>query len=354
VAGYVTRPRDVAQPGSAPEWGSGGRRFESGRPDLVSDEIISTCRCARGVDPSGASRWVPTRHPLGRLVSREFSSAGKNRNATNALPFGPSMARAKTPLPLETEVLVRSRRWCALCFGLSLELGPKTQGQIAHVDRTPTNTALDNLCLLCLPHHDLYDSKPSQSKGFTPAELRTHREELYSFLTEQRTRLASPGLAPLSTDAWAVAELLSSRSQLGRRLDSQVRLEALPALTRLTEDDVDIAVDELRAAGLVDLNGTRDSSCHESPFLGDGPNLHGLRSSSRCCGDRTSIGSEQLGSSGVAGVGGSTWLGTAATESKFELPMRGRLRDGGSWNRLTVLDEHALWRPVYQEICSRP
>ena len=25
--------RGVAQPGSAPEWGSGGRRFKSGRPD---------------------------------------------------------------------------------------------------------------------------------------------------------------------------------------------------------------------------------------------------------------------------------------------------------------------------------
>ena len=28
-----TGVRDVAQPGSAPEWGSGGRRFKSGRPD---------------------------------------------------------------------------------------------------------------------------------------------------------------------------------------------------------------------------------------------------------------------------------------------------------------------------------
>ncbi len=28
--------RGVAQPGSAPEWGSGGRRFESGRPDQQS------------------------------------------------------------------------------------------------------------------------------------------------------------------------------------------------------------------------------------------------------------------------------------------------------------------------------
>ena len=43
VPGYVgglavglqdVRGRDVAQPGSAPEWGSGGRGFKSRRPDL--------------------------------------------------------------------------------------------------------------------------------------------------------------------------------------------------------------------------------------------------------------------------------------------------------------------------------
>ncbi len=31
---YLPCPRDVAQFGSAPEWGSGGRRFKSGRPDF--------------------------------------------------------------------------------------------------------------------------------------------------------------------------------------------------------------------------------------------------------------------------------------------------------------------------------
>ncbi len=31
---YSFGVRGVAQPGSAPEWGSGGRRFESGRPDI--------------------------------------------------------------------------------------------------------------------------------------------------------------------------------------------------------------------------------------------------------------------------------------------------------------------------------
>ena len=33
--------RDVAQLGSAPEWGSGGRRFESGRPDLGSGSALT-------------------------------------------------------------------------------------------------------------------------------------------------------------------------------------------------------------------------------------------------------------------------------------------------------------------------
>jgi hypothetical protein len=39
--------RDVAQPGSAPEWGSGGRGFKSRRPDLVSDGTAVSCWEAR-------------------------------------------------------------------------------------------------------------------------------------------------------------------------------------------------------------------------------------------------------------------------------------------------------------------
>ena len=31
--GIITSSRGVAQPGSAPQWGCGGRRFESSRPD---------------------------------------------------------------------------------------------------------------------------------------------------------------------------------------------------------------------------------------------------------------------------------------------------------------------------------
>ena len=34
--------RDVAQSGSAPEWGSGGRGFKSRRPDSVSDSFLGS------------------------------------------------------------------------------------------------------------------------------------------------------------------------------------------------------------------------------------------------------------------------------------------------------------------------
>ena len=34
--------RDVAQPGSAPEWGSGGRGFKSRRPDSVKADGAMT------------------------------------------------------------------------------------------------------------------------------------------------------------------------------------------------------------------------------------------------------------------------------------------------------------------------
>ena len=169
------------------------------------------------------------------------------------------MVRARTPLPVETEVLVRSRRWCALCFGLSLEKGTKSQGQVAHVDRDPANAVFDNLCWLCLPHHDLYDSKPSQSKRFTPAELRRHRDDLYGFLGQQRSGLASPATASLSTEAWKVAELLSGLARSGRKLDSQTRVDGIADLTGLDDDQVEIAVDELRSQGLVELNGTRET-----------------------------------------------------------------------------------------------
>jgi hypothetical protein len=95
------------------------------------------------------------------------------------------MARRKrTPRGTETEVLVRSRRRCCLCFGLEGDLGEK-EGQIAHLDRDPSNADMDNLAWMCFRHHDRYDSRTSQSKGLTVAEAKRYRDELYEVVKER-------------------------------------------------------------------------------------------------------------------------------------------------------------------------
>ena len=46
------------------------------------------------------------------------------------------------------------------------------QVQIAHIDHNSGNSNYENLAVLCLVHHDRYDARHSQSKGYTPDELR--------------------------------------------------------------------------------------------------------------------------------------------------------------------------------------
>jgi hypothetical protein len=90
-------------------------------------------------------------------------------------------ARPKIPNQVQTQLLRRSRRRCALCFGLEGDCATK-KGQIAHLDRDRTNNALENLCWLCLEHHDEYDTKTSQAKGLTRDEVRACRDALYAAL----------------------------------------------------------------------------------------------------------------------------------------------------------------------------
>lgn len=78
-------------------------------------------------------------------------------------------------------VLTQSKRRCCLCFHFDGDLDRK-QGQIAHVDQDSSNPKLENLAFLCLPHHDEYDSKTSQSKGITKAEVEYARAALYKEL----------------------------------------------------------------------------------------------------------------------------------------------------------------------------
>jgi hypothetical protein len=53
------------------------------------------------------------------------------------------------------------------------------KGQIAHLNHDRSDSRFENLVWLCLEHHDEYDSKTSQSKGFTIDEVREYRNRLY-------------------------------------------------------------------------------------------------------------------------------------------------------------------------------
>lgn len=90
----------------------------------------------------------------------------------------------RPPIPDETQrqIFEKSARVCALCYMFERDASVKVQGQIAHVDRNSKNHALENLAWLCLAHHDLYDSTPSQSKKLQPSELTTWRSKVYDLV----------------------------------------------------------------------------------------------------------------------------------------------------------------------------
>jgi hypothetical protein len=102
------------------------------------------------------------------------------------------MPRSRLPVAVEQQVLLLSRRRCCICFGLDVDMSQK-QGQIAHLDRNPDNDKIHNLAFFCLQHHDQYDTRTSQSKGFQEAEVREFRRELYDVLRRERGKFNDPG-----------------------------------------------------------------------------------------------------------------------------------------------------------------
>lgn len=96
------------------------------------------------------------------------------------------MTRKKIPRETEIEVLTKSGRRCTLCFGLNFITEVKLQGQIAHLDGNPLNNNFNNLCYMCLNHHDQYDTNTSQSKGLQKGEIYKHRKDLYQFIEKQK------------------------------------------------------------------------------------------------------------------------------------------------------------------------
>ena len=89
--------------------------------------------------------------------------------------------RAAISAEVVADVLAASRRRCCICLALGGDDAEKS-GQVAHLDRDPSNDDPDNLAFLCLEHHDKYDSRPRQSKGLTIAEVKRYRTELLAHL----------------------------------------------------------------------------------------------------------------------------------------------------------------------------
>lgn len=92
--------------------------------------------------------------------------------------------RPNIPKATETAVLTKSRRRCCLCFHLDGDDSEKP-GQIAHLNHDPANNDEENLAWLCLPHHDRYDSRTSQSKGLTIEEVKEARAALYAAIDQR-------------------------------------------------------------------------------------------------------------------------------------------------------------------------
>jgi len=92
--------------------------------------------------------------------------------------------RKKIPPEVVADVTSASRRRCCICFALDQDDREK-RGQIAHLDRDPSNNAPENLAFFCLPHHDDYDTPRSQSKGLTIDEVKRYRTELLAFVAQK-------------------------------------------------------------------------------------------------------------------------------------------------------------------------
>lgn len=89
--------------------------------------------------------------------------------------------RAPIPREVESRLLTESLRRCCLCVFLSGDLSQK-RVQIAHISGNRSDSRYENLVVLCLDHHDQYDSSTSQSKGLTADEVRNFKARLVDLI----------------------------------------------------------------------------------------------------------------------------------------------------------------------------
>ncbi len=101
------------------------------------------------------------------------------------------MKRIPTPKNIEAEVLFKANHTCSICYDSTQRV------QIAHIDGNNQNYGESNLIILCLNHHNEVDSKPSQSKGYTIAELKKIKDNWETIVKKQRESLKDPSFTRL-------------------------------------------------------------------------------------------------------------------------------------------------------------
>lgn len=170
--------------------------------------------------------------------------------------------RRASPRQTVTEILVRSRRRCCLCACLENDFSVKPV-QIAHIDHNPSNSNPTNLIPLCVPHHDDYDSKRSQTKGITAGEIRHYQSELDKVLQQideqihvqivgigrNQDTLDQPSARPsarllgevLQAFDEEVLRVQPSKNFIGRA--TGIKLARLGKLAITEEGDIDVALE---------------------------------------------------------------------------------------------------------------
>lgn len=138
----------------------------------------------------------------------------------------------------QTEVLIKSRRRCCLCFGLKHDLEIK-KGQIAHLDGDNQNNNFDNLVYLCLDHHDQLDSKTSQSKGLNIEEVRRYRNELYLYLADWGIEGNRESFLRYLADQVDIKHMAKSSVRIASRFTWHAESIAIEALTKAEIEYID-------------------------------------------------------------------------------------------------------------------
>lgn len=103
-------------------------------------------------------------------------------------------ARKTISLNVQSNIQVNSGGRCVICYGTKTFTDPRYPNtQIAHIDKNNENNNEDNLALLCIPCHNLYDSTLRQGKNYTQETVKRWRNELYE---DVKNRNLPPSINP--------------------------------------------------------------------------------------------------------------------------------------------------------------